>query len=208
MDLLKALHWRYAAKRMNGEKISEHDLNQIMESIRLAPTSYGLQPFKLLVIENKALLNEIYEKACPQLVIKQCSHLIVFKALKRINADVLEDYVQEMVRVRNTSEEENNKFRAKIKAVMENPNINKFSWTIRQAYLALGYATFAAAQLRIDSTPIEGFNAAALNELLNLDTDKEEAVVLLTLGYRDEANDKMAKRPKVRRPAEKFYEII
>lgn len=208
MELLQALHWRYATKRMNGEKISTDDLHQILESIRLAPTSYGLQPFKLLVIENKKLLNEIYEKACPQVVINQCSHLIVFKALKRINADVLEDYVQEMVRVRETSEEENNKFRAKIKTVMENPNINKFSWTIRQAYLALGYATFAAAQLRIDSTPIEGFNAAALNELLGLDTDIEEAVVLLTLGYRDAENDKMAKKPKIRQPAEKFYKII
>ena len=208
MDIIEALNWRYATKRMNGEKIPESDLEQILESIRLAPTSYGLQPFRLLVIKNRELLEKIYEEACPQVVIKQCSHLIVFKALKRINDDVLKCYVDEMTRVRNTSEEENDKFRDKIRKVMDNPNINKFSWTIRQTYLALGYATFAAAQLKIDSTPIEGFNAAALNKLLELDVEKEEAVVLLTLGYRDDEADKMHKKPKVRQPMESFVQHI
>ena len=204
MSLIESLNWRYATKRMTGEKVSEDKVNQILESIRLAPSAYGLQPYNLLVIEDKDMLNKIYEEACPQIVIKQCSHLIVFKALKKIKEEVMEGYIEEMVRVRDTSEEENDKFREKIQKVMDNPDINKFSWTIRQAYLGLGYATFAAAQLRVDSTPIEGFNASKLNEVLGLDTNVEEAVVLMTLGYRDEKEDRTLAKAKVRQPAEKF----
>lgn len=208
MDVISALNWRYATKRMTGEKLSENELNQILESIRLAPTSYGLQPFRLLVVENKDLLNQIYEESCPQIVIKQCSHLVIFKALKKVSQDVLDRYVEEMTRVRNTTEDENNAFREKIYKVMNNPNINKFSWTIRQAYLALGYGTFAAAQLRIDATPIEGFNVDKMNKLLKLDTDVEESVVLLALGFRDEKEDEMLQKAKVRQPAESFISKI
>lgn len=208
MSLIESLNWRYATKRMTGEKVSEDKVNQILESIRLAPSSYGLQPYNLLVIEDKDMLNKIYEEACPQIVIKQCSHLIVFKALKKIKEEVMEGYIEEMVRVRDTSEEENDKFREKIQKVMDNPDINKFSWTIRQAYLGLGYATFAAAQLRVDSTPIEGFNASKLNEVLGLNTNIEEAVVLMTLGYRDEKEDRTLAKAKVRQPAEKFIRRI
>lgn len=204
MSLIESLNWRYATKRMTGEKVSEDKVNQILESIRLAPSAYGLQPYNLLVIEDKGMLNKIYEEACPQIVIQQCSHLIVFKALRKIKEEVMEGYIEEMVRVRDTSEEENDKFREKIQKVMDNPDINKFSWTIRQAYLGLGYATFAAAQLRVDSTPIEGFNASKLNEVLGLDTNVEEAVVLMTLGYRDEKEDRTLAKAKVRQPAEKF----
>lgn len=204
MSLIESLNWRYATKRMTGEKVSEDKVNQILESIRLAPSAYGLQPYNLLVIEDKDMLNKIYEEACPQIVIQQCSHLIVFKALRKIKEEVMEGYIEEMVRVRDTSEEENDKFREKIQKVMDNPDINKFSWTIRQAYLGLGYATFAAAQLRVDSTPIEGFNASKLNEVLGLDTNVEEAVVLMTLGYRDEKEDRTLAKAKVRQPAEKF----
>mgnify|MGYP001481510468 FL=1 len=208
MSLIESLNWRYATKRMTGEKVSEDKVNQILESIRLAPSAYGLQPYNLLVIEDKDMLNKIYEEACPQIVIKQCSHLIVFKALKKIKEEVMEGYIEEMVRVRDTSEEENDKFREKIQKVMDNPDINKFSWTIRQAYLGLGYATFAAAQLRVDSTPIEGFNASKLNEVLGLNTNIEEAVVLVTLGYRDEKEDRTLAKAKVRQPAEKFIRRI
>ena len=79
---------------------------------------------------------------------------------------------------------------------------------IRQTYIALGYATFAAAQLGIDATPIEGFDEQALNEILKLDTDREEAVVMLTLGYRDEKEDKLVNLPKIRKPMNLMVERI
>ena len=84
MNLIEALKWRYATKRMTGEKIGEKELETILEAIRLTPFAYGLQPYKVIVTENKELLHEIYEKSCPQIVVQQCSHLLIFKAKKRL----------------------------------------------------------------------------------------------------------------------------
>ena len=206
MDLIESLNWRYATKRMTGEKISEEDLNIILEAIRLTPTAYGLQPFKVIVTEDKALLNEIFEKSCPQIVMQQCSHLLIFKVRKKLDAEYVEGFLNEMKGVRNSTEEYIANFRSKINKVIENPAINKFSWMIRQTYIALGFALVAAAQLGIDTTPIEGFNSQALNQLLNLDTDTEEAVVLLTLGYRNDKEDHLGDLPKIRKPMEILVE--
>ncbi|KAF5081364.1 putative NAD(P)H nitroreductase YfkO [anaerobic digester metagenome] len=208
MDLIEALNWRYATKRMTGEKIAESDLNIILEAIRLTPTAYGLQPFKVVVTQNKDLLNDIFENACPQIVIKQCSHLLIFKARKKLNVEYVEEYLREMQRQRQSTDEYIDGYRAKIRKVIENPQINKFGWMIRQTYIALGYATIAAAELGIDSTPIEGFDAQALNKVLKLDTEKEEAVVMLTLGYRDEKEDKLVNLPKIRKPIDLMVERI
>lgn len=208
MDLIKALNWRYATKRMSGDKIPEKQLEQILEAIRLAPSSYGLQPFEVTIIENKEILSEIYEKACPQVVLQQCSQLLVFRARTRVEDDLVDDYVHEMKNLRNASEEDSEKFRQKIKYVQENPLTNKLSWAIRQTYIALGYGTFAAAQLGIDTTPIEGFSSVVLNQILGLDTEKEEAVVLLALGYRDVDSDKTVNLAKIRRPFEKMFKRI
>lgn len=208
MDLIEALNWRYATKRMTGEKIAESDLNIILEAIRLTPTAYGLQPFKVVVTRNEDLLNDIFENACPQIVIKQCSHLLIFKARKKLNVEYVEEYLREMQRQRQSTDEYIDGYRAKIRKVIENPQINKFGWMIRQTYIALGYATIAAAELGIDSTPIEGFDAQALNKVLKLDTEKEEAVVMLTLGYRDEKEDKLVNLPKIRKPIDLMVERI
>jgi nitroreductase/dihydropteridine reductase len=206
MDLIEALNWRYATKRMTGEKIAGSDLDAILEAIRLTPTAYGLQPFKVVVVTNEDLIDKIYRNSCPQVVIKQCSHLLLFKARKRLDPEYLEGFLNEMRRVRNASDEYIDGYRSKIERVIENPEINKFSWMIRQTYIALGYATVAAAMLGIDATPIEGFDARSLNEMLGIDTEKEEVVVLLTLGYRDEQEDKLATLPKIRKPMDLLVE--
>ena len=208
MDLIEALNWRYATKRMTGEKIAESDLNIILEAIRLTPTAYGLQPFKVVVTRNEDLICEIYRKSCPQIVIRQCSHLLVFKARKKLDSEYLEGYLKEMKRQRNSTDEYIDGYRSKILRVIDDPQINKFSWMIRQTYIALGYATVAAAASGIDATPIEGFDAQSLNEVLRLDTEKEEAVVMLALGYRDEKEDKLIYLPKIRKPMDLLVEKI
>lgn len=208
MDLIEALNWRYATKRMTGEKIAESDLSIILEAIRLTPTAYGLQPFKVVVTRNEDLIGEIYRKSCPQIVIRQCSHLLVFKARKKLDSEYLEGYLKEMKRQRNSTDEYIDGYRSKILRVIDDPQINKFSWMIRQTYIALGYATVAAAASGIDATPIEGFDAQSLNEVLRLDTEKEEAVVMLALGYRDEKEDKLIYLPKIRKPMDLLVEKI
>lgn len=208
MDLIKLLNWRYATKRMTGKKISEEDLNTILEAIRLAPSAYGLQPFKVIVTENKELLDEIYEKSCPQIVVKQASHLLIFKASKKLDEEYIESYLRELKQVRKETDEYIDNYRSKIRKVIENPEINKFSWMIRQTYIALGFAVIASAELGIDSTPIEGFDVQAMNELLGLNTDVEEAVVLLALGYRNAEEDHLVGKPKVRKSMEKLVEKL
>jgi len=206
MNLIKALKWRYATKRMTGEKIGEKELETILEAIRLTPSAYGLQPYKIIITENKELLHEIYEKSCPQIVVQQCSHLLIFKAKKRLNEEYMEGFLAELKRSRNSTDEYIESYRSKIHNVILNPAVNTFSWATHQAYIALGYATFAAAQMGIDATPIEGFDVAALNRLLSLNTEDEEAVVMLTLGYRDEKEDRLAHQPKVRKPLDLLVE--
>lgn len=208
MDLIEALNWRYATKRMNGKKISEQDLSTILEAIRLSPSAYGLQPFKVIATDNKDLLEKIYAKSCPQVVIQQASHLLIFKAMKKLDAAYVENYLNELLRIRKASEEYINGYRTKIHLALANPAVNKFGWMIRQTYIALGYGTIAAAMLGIDATPIEGFNSMAMNELLHLDIDCEEAVVLLALGYRDEIEDHLANLPKVRKPMDQLVERL
>lgn len=206
MNILDSLNWRYATKRMTDRKVPNDDLNTILEAIRLAPSAYGLQPFKVIVTENKELVDEIFKKSCPQVVVQQCSHLLIFKARKKLDDDYVEGFLREMKSVRNSTDEYIDSYRSKINKVIENPSINKFSWMIRQTYIALGFALMTAAQLGIDSTPIEGFNSEALNELLGLDTDSEEAVVLLTLGYRNDQEDHLANQPKIRKPMDVLVE--
>jgi nitroreductase len=141
-------------------------------------------------------------------VIRQCSHLLVFKARKKLDSEYLEGYLKEMKRQRNSTDEYIDGYRSKILRVIDDPQINKFSWMIRQTYIALGYATVAAAASGIDATPIEGFDAQSLNEVLRLDTEKEEAVVMLALGYRDEKEDKLIYLPKIRKPMDLLVEKI
>lgn len=208
MNLIEALKWRYATKRMTGEKIGEKELETILEAIRLTPSAYGLQPYKVILTENKELLHEIYEKSCPQIVVQQCSHLLIFKAKKRLTEDYMEGFLAEVKRSRNTTDEYIASYRSKIHNVIQNPVVNTFNWAVHQTYIALGYATFAAAQMGIDATPIEGFDAAALNRLLSLNTEDEEAVVMLTLGYRNEKEDRLALQPKVRKPLDLLVERL
>ncbi len=206
MNILETLNWRYATKRMTSKKVSTEDLDTILEAIRLSPSAYGLQPYKIIVTENKELINTIFEKACPQSVVQQCSHLIIFKTLKKMTSEYVESYLENMKKVRNVSDEYIETYRTKITSALVNDSVNNFNWATHQTYLTLGVALFTAAQLRIDATPIEGFSPNALNKILNLDTDKESTTLMMTLGYRDEKEDHLAKLPKVRQSKEELIE--
>lgn len=208
MNLIEVLNWRYATKRMTGDKIPQKDLDQILESIRLAPTSYGLQPFGVTIVESREKLDEIYEKAAPQPVLKQCSHLLIFRARTKIDEDLVDGYLEDMISARNSTIEQVESARERIAIIQRDPSYNRLSWAKRQAYIALGYGTFAAAQLGIDSTPMEGFNPSALNELMGLDLDKEQVAVMLALGYRSDEEDTTVNYAKVRRAPEDLFEII
>ena len=206
MNLLESLNWRYAAKRMTGKTIPQHQIEEILEAVRLAPTAYGLQSFRVIATQNKELLSRIHHESCQQIVIEQCSHLLIFTTKKQLtNADV-EAYLFKLKNKRGENDEYLAHNREKLDALVANTAINKPAWTNAQTYIALGYATIAAANLRIDATPIEGFNRDAMNKLLQLDAESEGATVLLALGYRNADEDRLAHKAKIRKEMEDMVE--
>lgn len=207
MTLIDKLNWRYATKRMNGTKVPQEKIDRILEAIRLAPTSFGLQPFKVIVVENAALRERIYKEACPQPQILEGSHVLVFAAIKNVDIKQVEDYLQLIAETRDISTDSLKDFRNMFNGIISHSEEKNFIWTARQAYIAFGVGIVAAASEDVDATPMEGFNASALDNILGLTEQNLSAVTILTLGYRDEDNDYHAKDKRVRKSKEALFEI-
>jgi len=209
MDIIDILNWRYATKRMNGKKISKEDLDVILEAIRLSASSIGLQPYKILVTENKELLEKILPIANNQVQITECSHLLIFAAWNNLTDERIDNWIKMIQDQRGAVLERLTNFATHLKTKSKNTSEeDNFVWITKQVYIALGNAMIAAASLKIDATPMEGFNPVALDELLELNKQGLKSVLLLPIGYRDEANDFLLKEKKVRRPKEEFIEYI
>lgn len=206
MDLIESLEWRYASKKMNGTRVPQEKVNKILEAIRLAPSSMGLQPYTVLIVEDPELRKQILPVAFNQSQIVQSSHLLVFAAWNDVTPKHIEEYIDHIAEVRNVPAESLNDFKITLLNMAKNrtPEEN-FNWAAKQAYIAFGTALVAAATEEVDATPMEGFNSEALDELLNLKEKGLKSVTLLPLGYRDAEGDWLAKLPKVRREKEKLF---
>lgn len=205
-DLLSKLKWRYATKKMNPAKVVPQDkVERILEAARLAPTSSGLQPFEIIVVSNKAVLEQIKGVANGQQQITDGSHLLVFAAWDNYT----EARINHMFDMTNTQRGGTNEGWENYRKMLLNAypprdaQVN-FEHAARQAYIGLGAALIAAAYEDVDSTPMEGFNPKALDEVLNLSARGLRSVAILPLGYREEGKDWLEKLPKVRRPREEF----
>ena len=208
MSLLETLKWRYATKRMNGTKVPAEKIESILEAIQLTPTSYGLQAFKAIVIENEALKEQIFTEACQQPQIKESSHIIVFAANKNVDAKQADDHIQLIADTRGIPAESLAGYRSMLELKVTENEERNFIWTSKQTYIALGIAMVAAAEVKVDATPIEGFNPSALDKILGLSEQNLGSVTILALGYRDEANDRLASAQKVRKSKESLISII
>jgi len=203
MNLHEALHWRYATKRMNGQKIESAKADRIIEAIRLSASSLGLQPYHIFVIEDKALLTKIHENACKQPQMLEASHVVVFAAWTDFSDSKVEAYMQQIAAERNAPIESLKGFEDNIKGLIKSRSTeDNTTWAAKQTYIALGFGLVAAAIEQVDATPMEGFNPAALDEVLGLKEKGLQSTVILSLGYRDEANDYLAKAKKIRRKKE------
>ena len=207
MDFIEKLNWRYATKRMNGTKVPQEKVDRILEAIRLAPTSFGLQAFKVIVIEDTKLREEIFSKACQQPQIKEASHVLVFAANKKVSQEQVDEYMHLIATTRGISVDNLSGFRAAFDGIVAGPAERNFVWTARQAYIAFGVGIAAAAIEEVDATPMEGFNNEAMDELLGLTEQNLSSVTILTLGYRDEANDNLVKAAKVRKSKESVFDF-
>lgn len=205
MELLTALQWRYASKKMNGLPVPEEKVERILEAIRLAPSSMGLQPYTVLVITDPELKKQILPIANNQSQIVDSSHLLVFAAWDRITPEHVDEYIQLTAETRGLPAESLDSFKGMLLNIAARPATDNFQWTARQSYIAFATAIAAAAEEQVGATPMEGFNSAALDALLGLEEKGLRSITLLPLGYRDEANDWLAKFPKVRREKEKLF---
>ncbi|MCE8016474.1 NAD(P)H-dependent oxidoreductase [Halomonas sp. MCCC 1A17488] len=206
MSLMEALHWRYAAKRMDGRQVPRRTLDTILEAASLAPSSYGLQPYSVLVVEDPTLRERIRHAACDQPQVSECSHLLIFAAWAEVDGRHVDELVALTAAARGIDPEELEGYRQSLHAAVAGfatPEA-RHQWAARQAYIALGTALTAAAAERIDASPMEGFDPPALDALLGLEQQGLRSVVLLALGYRDTAQDRLAGQAKVRWPRERF----
>lgn len=206
MELLEQLHWRYATKKMNPTKTVPQDkVDRILEAVRLAPTSSGLQPFEVFVVTNPEVREKIKAIAWNQSQVTDGSHLLVFAAWANYTADRINSMFDLTNEERGSTNEGWENYRQMLlsKYPVRSAEEN-FQHAARQAYIGLGLALAAAAMEEVDSTPMEGFDNKALDEILNLGDKGLKSVAIMPLGYREADQDWLANLKKVRKPRELF----
>jgi nitroreductase len=208
MELLQKLNWRYAAKRMNGRKVPQEKIDNILEAIRLSASSAGLQPYKVIVIEDEAAKEKLKPIANNQPQITEASHILVFAAWNKVTDEKVDSYIAQIAEERNVPVESMSVFRTNLGGLVAQTAEQNFNWAARQAYIALGTALVAAAYEEVDGTPMEGFNSAALDELLGLEAKGLKSTSILVLGYRDTENDWLAPLKKIRKSKEELFELV
>ena len=208
-EILEALNWRYATKSYDKtRKVSAADWAALEEAIILAPSSFGLQPYKALVITDAELREKLKAAAYNQPAITDASHLVVFAYKKTVTDADVEHFIARTAEVRGQTPESLADFENTLKATAKRARDGGYveTWNSRQAYIALGFLLESAALLGIDATPMEGFDAAKFNEILGL--EDHSAVVLAAVGYRDAEKDWLVNLPKVRYRKEELIERI
>ncbi|MCZ8228501.1 NAD(P)H-dependent oxidoreductase [Flavobacterium sp.] len=199
-------NWRYATKKFDAsKKISTEDLNTLKEAIRLSSSSYGLQLYKVIVVDNPELRAQLQPAAWGQSQITEASHLFVFANQTVVGNEDIEGYLKNAEQTRNLPEGAMNAYGDFMKGgILTMPEEVKKVWTAKQTYLALGNLLNAAAELKIDTTPMEGFDPAQFNAILGLDKLNLNAAVIAAVGYRHD-EDKTQHYAKVRKSTEDLF---
>lgn len=206
MSLIEKLEWRYATKKMDPSRAVPQDkVDRIVEAARLAPSSSGLQPYEVILVTNPEIRQRIRAAAHDQAQITEGSHLLVFAAWDDYTPQRINQMFDYAIEQRQFKSEGGENYR---QMLLKNypprgPEINH-QHAARQAYIALSAALIAAAFEGVDSTPMEGFEPPAVDEILNLKARGLRSVALMPLGYRQADADWLVKLKKVRRPREQF----
>ncbi|APZ47370.1 NAD(P)H-dependent oxidoreductase [Polaribacter reichenbachii] len=208
MNFIKNLEWRHATKKFDSsKKVSSENLELIKKAIQLSPSSYGLQLYKVLIIESKALREKLKAASYGQSQITEASHLIVFCNYSVVTEKHIEEYFALKSQIEKVDILDYKGYSEFIKADINNKSqIEKDKWTSNQTYLALGNLLNACAELKIDACPMEGFDAKEYNKILNLDEQGLNSAVIATIGYRS-ANDSTRYAKKVRKSTESLFEL-
>lgn len=209
MELIENLKWRYATKAMNGQKVAQEKIDTIIEAASLAPTSSGLQPFEIIVVTNQEVKEKIKAIGWNQSVISDCSHLLVFAAWDTYTADRINKMFDLTNDIRGFKNEGWENYRQMLLSSYPQKDAEEnFQHAARQAYIAFSQAIAAAAFEKVDSTPIEGFDPNALDEILGLREKGLRSCVILPLGYRDADRDWLVNLTKVRKSKEDLVTLV
>lgn len=203
---IESQNWRYATKKFDAsKKISDADLEILKEAIRLSSSSYGLQPYKVLIVENPELRAKLQPAAWGQSQIVDASHLFVFANIINVGEKEIDTYLENIAETRGIPTENivgyGDFMKSKINSLPEDV---KNTWTAKQTYLALGNLLNAAAELKIDTTPMEGFEPEKVNEILGLNALGLNATLIATVGYRHEEDGNQHSK-KVRKSKEELF---
>lgn len=209
MELLDKLNWRYAAKAMNGKVVPEEKVERILEAARLAPTSSGLQPFEIFVVKNQDVKEKIKPVAWNQSVVTDCSHLLVFAAWDTYTPQRINYMFDLTNKIRGFENEGWENYRQMLlNSYPQKDAEENFNHAAKQAYIAFAEALTACAFEGVDSTPMEGFDPEAVDQILGLREKGLRSAVLLPIGYRKEDEDWLVNLVKVRKPMEDMVTVI
>lgn len=205
MSILEALNWRYATKKMNGKAVPQEKVDLILEAARLAPTSSGLQPYKVIVITNPDLKQILLAHSFNQSQIVDSSHLLVFAAWDNYTEERINDVFAHTHKERGTPPESTTDYQKMLIGmyVPRTEEVN-FNHAARQTFIGFGMALAEAAIQKVDSTPMEGFDNAEYDKILGLKEKSLKSVAIMPLGYRDETGDWLVNLKKVRQPKSEF----
>ena len=208
MSLVKDLNWRYAAKKMTGETVSEKQLNDILEATNLAASSYGLQPFTVMVVENKSIKEQLQAAAYGQEQIGTSSHVLVFTVPLKITEADIQAHINNVAATRSIPVNVLDGYKGMmLNTVGALPEEKQQIWAAKQAYIALGTALAAAAEQKVDACPMEGFDVEAFDKILGLTEKGLKAVVIMPMGFRAES-DITANFAKVRKSNEDMFQVV
>ena len=209
MNYLENLKWRYATKKFDAsKKVSYKDLEKLKKAIQLSVSSYGLQLYKVLIIENIALRESLKHFSWGQNQITDASHLIVFCNYTNVENKHIDGFIELTSKTQDIDITNLNEYGSFIKGKIKQMTQSElFNWTSKQTYLALGNLLNACADLRIDSCPMEGFESEKYNDILGLSEQGLNAAVIATIGYRS-FEDYSQNRSKVRKPLNKLFQTL
>ena len=206
MSLLDKLQWRAAIKTFDPtKKLTDQQLNELLAAVRLSPSGAGLQPYRILVIENLEIREQLREAANGQAQLTLSSQVIVFAAETEVNTSYITKHIDLIAATRQVPREQLAKFEEGIKNLMGRmTEEQRLAWATKQAYIALGVLLSAAADMQIDACPMEGFQPGKFDEILGLKEKGLTSVVIAPVGFRADT-DVYSKVAKVRRPVEELF---
>ncbi|RZJ72236.1 nitroreductase family protein [Flavobacterium sp.] len=209
MTLHDSLKWRYATKKMNGNKVPDDKLHYILEAARLAPSSSGLQPYEIFVISDKAILEKIRPISFDQSQITDASHVLVFAAWDGYSLEKIDHVFKRTAAERGLPPTQMDDYKNMLWSMYE-PRGKEWqaNHAARQAYISFSMAIAAAAEQGVDATPMEGFLNEELDKILNLGELGLKSAVILPIGYRDAEQDWLVNMKKVRTPESEFIHHI